>query len=273
MTNNRDNAASIINIGKEAARRWGLSDSHKAAGDANAIVALVQASRIVTFSATVERKKEETSETFDFDIVDLPNPYFNSDGSKDTRKMAARTAALAERLFGITELTNANKTALARCIKSAVYLINALADMTDEQLADAVTMKGDKLVAPYGLVKEAPKEDASDNEKAIFEVMQAKPLVLDGKDGASLAELGRRAAPPKANRAAGEAKDKGASLVASVDFVSAVVAQWNNPDGETDNAPSKELEAKLFALSQQIASYFIANPMSEEEEETIVANA
>lgn len=270
MTNNVN---SIREFGIEAARRWTLSNQHKEAGDANAIVALVQADRCMTFNATVERKKEDTAEEFEFSIVECVEPYWNNDGSKDTRKMAARTSALALQLFGISELTNANKQSLSRCLKAAVYLIVQLRGMTDEQLLEAVTLKNGKLVAPYGLVKAEPKEDASDNDKAIFEAMKDKPLVLDGKDGASLAELGRRANPPKTNRAAGEQKDKGASFTASLSYVSAVVAQWNNPDGESDAAPSKEIERQLFQLAQQIASYFEANPIGEEEEEQIAANA
>lgn len=261
--NNLTAVADAIALGTEAARRWTLSTTHGEAGDSNAIVALVHAQRVIDFTATVERKKEEETESFEFDVLSFRDPYWNNDGSKDTRKMAARTSALALRLFGIDELTNAHKTRLSRCVKSAIYLLDSLSALEDDKLFEAVTLKGGKLVAPYGLVKPEPKEDASDNEKAIFEVMKEKPLTLDGKDDASLAQLSRRANPPSANRAAGEAKDKGASFASSVDYVTAIVRQWNNPEGETDSAPNKELEAKLFALSQEIAAYFVANPVEE----------
>lgn len=266
MTEVNTNMSETLNLGREASRRWGLASSHGDAGDANAIVALVHAERVMTFSATVERKKEETAETFDFNVTDLANPYYNNDGSKDTRKMSARSSALALRLFDISELTNAIKTRLARCIKVAVYLINSCSHMTDEELFAAVRIEKGKLSVPYGLVAEEPAEDASAKDKAVFKAMQNDTVQLDGKDGLSLAELSRRANPPKDKRAAGESKDKGASLVASVEFVSAVVRGWNNPDGETDNAPSRELERQLFALSQEIASYFAANPIGDEDE-------
>ena len=266
MTAINNNTANVLNIGSEAARRWTLSSTHGEAGDANAIVALVYAERMLTFTATVERKKEDTTEQFDFSVLDLATPLYNNDGSKDTRAMAARTLALSSRLFGIEELTNAIKTRLARSIKAAVYLINALKHLSDEELQEAVCIKGGKLVAPYGLVKPAPAEDASDNEKIIYEAMKDKPLSLDGKDGASLAELNKRAAPPKATRAAGENKSDGASFNASLAFVSAIVSQQINEEAdETEIALSNEQRRALFALSQHIAAYFAADPIEEEE--------
>ena len=266
------NTQETLALGKEAGRRWGLSAQHGDAGDANAIVALVHAERTMTFTATVERKKDDTAETFDFSITDFANPYWNNDGSKDTRKMAARTACLAERLFGISDVTNAVKQRIARTLKCAIYLIGALRDMTDEELFDAVKLKGSNLVVPYQLVKPEPSEDASDNEKAFFAAMTGKPLVLDGKDKNSLAELSRRANPPKAERAAGENKDKGASFIASVDFVTAIVQQQLNEEAaESDIGLNSDARQKLFRLAQYISAYFAADPMDAEEEAPIAA--
>ena len=266
------NTAETFQLGKEAARRWNLSAEHGDAGDANAIVALVHAERVLSFDATVERKKDDTAESFEFSILDFAEPYWNNDGSKDTRKMSARTAALAERLFGITELTNATKQRLARTIKCAIYLLRELAAMEDEELFAAVTLKGNKLVVPHQLVRNEPKEDASDNEKAIYEAMKGKPLVLDGKDKASLAELSRRANPPSDKRAAGDNKDKGASFAGSVDYVNAIVMQQlkENAD-ESEIGLNDELRRKLFALANNIAAYFAADPMEDEESEAIAA--
>lgn len=275
MTNNtlNTNAIAAFDLGKEAARRWGLSVQHGEGGDANAIVALVHAQRLLTFTATVERKKEDTAESFDFDILSLPEPYWNADGSKDTRKMAARTAALAKRLFGIDELSNAIKTRLARCIKVAVYLINSLSHLSDDELINTVTIDKGKLSVPYGLVTNEPAEDASAKEKAVYQAMRDDPVALDGKDGLSLAELGKRANPPKASRAAASGNsDNGASFVASLDFVTAIVTQQLNEDAdESDIALNSDVRRKLFSLSQQIAAYFAADPLEEEEAETVAA--
>lgn len=260
------NASETFAMGKEAARRWNLSTEHGDAGDANAIVALVHAERVLTFSATVERKKEETEETFEFSILDFANPYWNNDGSRDNRKMSARTAALASRLFGIEEITNAGKQRIARTVKCAIYLLNSLKDKTDEELFAAVYLKGNKLIVPNELVREEPKPDASENEKAIYEAMKGRPLVLDGKDKASLAELSRRANPPSANRAAGDNKDNGASFNASLNFVAAIVAQQLNEEtGEADIALNTDQRLSLFKLAQDIAAYFSADPLEEEE--------
>lgn len=274
------NNANVEAIGKEAARRWGLRDEHGSAGDANAICALVYADRTMTFTANVQRK--DSVETFDFDVKSLATPLFNNDGTKDTKAMSARTDALLLKLFGIEERTNAINTSLARCIKSAVYLIDAVADVELDALigfkdADGkdvpgiVSMKAAKLVVPYGLVMKAPAEDASDNDKAVYEVMKEKPLVLDGKNGASLAELGKRANPPKAKRAAGDSdkgNDQGASFAGSLEFVRAIVQQNSNPDAdESEVALSDELRRNLFALAQDIAAYFAIDPLEDAEVE------
>lgn len=264
MTNVNSNMNVTLEAGKEAARLWGLSIKHGEGGDANAIAALVHAQRQITFTATVERKKEDTAETFDFDVLSLADPYWNNDGSKDTRKMSARNAALALRLFGIEELSNAIKTRLARCVKVAVYLINSLAALTDEQLIAAVYVEKNKLVVPYGLVAPEPNEDASAKDKAVFAAMRNDSIALDGKDGLSLAELGKRANPPKANRAAGGNKTDGASFGASVDFVAAIVQQQLDPNAEeSDIALSDDMRRKLFSLAQSIASYFAADPLED----------
>jgi hypothetical protein len=271
MTATNNNTAETFQFGKEAARLWGLSIERGEAGDANAIMALVHAQRTVNFDATVERKDTETVERFEFDILSFAEPYWNNDGSKDTRKMAARTACLAERLFGISELTNAIKQRLARSLKCAIYVLNSLKDMDDEQLFAAVTLKGNKLVVPNELVRAEPSETASENEKAIYQAMKGRPLILDGKDKASLAELSRRANPPK--QTARDGKDNntsGASFVNSVKFVTAIVQQQLSEDAPenavSDVALSDEARRDLFKLAQYIAAYFTADPLEEVEE-------
>lgn len=274
MTNKQENPNTNMNetitLGREAARFWNLSVKHGDSGDAHAIVALVHAERTVTFTATVERKKEDTVEEFDFDILSLATPYYNNDGSKDTRKMAARSLALANRLFGLEELSNAIKTRLARCIKIATYLIKSLAALSDEQLVEAVRIEKGKLVVPYGLVAPEPAEDASSKDKAVFKAMQNDSIALDGKDGMSIAELSRRANPTKANRAASNDTTNGASFNASVSFVTAIVQQQlNETADESDVALSSEQRRALWTLAQNIASYFQNDPLEEEEAQPI----
>lgn len=268
----KTNTQETFHFGKEAARLWGLSIERGEAGDANAILALVHAQRTVSFDATVERKGEQSQETFEFDVLSFADPYWNNDGSKDTRKMAARTAALALRLFDISEVTNAIKQRLSRSIKCAIYLLNACSHMADDELFAAITLKGNKLVVPNELVRVEPSETASENEKAIYEAMKGRPLILDGKDKASLAELSRRANPPKANRAAGENKDNGASFNTSVKFVTAIVQQQlvetDDENAVADVALSDEARRELFKLAQYISAYFSADPLEDTEQET-----
>jgi hypothetical protein len=269
---NISNTQETFQLGTEAARRWKLAGEHGDAGDANAIVALVHAQRVLNFDATVERKgKDEHDEAFEFDILSFADPYFNNDGSRDTRKMASRTACLAERLFGITELTNAIKQRLARTIKCAIYILQQCADMTDEQLFERVTLKANKLVVPYELVKAEPVETASDNEKAFHAAMKGKPLVLDGRDKNSLAELSRRANPPKTPAAgANGSENKGASFVGSLKYVTAIVQQQlSESSDESEVGLNTDARRELFRLSQYIAAYFAADPLEEEEQPTV----
>lgn len=259
----------IITLGLEAARRWRLSGEHGEAGDATAIVALYRACRYMTFRGEVARKKDDPSEAFEFDVPDMLTPYFNNDGSKDTRKMAARTAILAERLFGITTLTNAIKQRIARTVMSAVYLFNQFDKLDDDDdYNDRVTLRAGKLAVPYGVVAAPPPADASDNDRAFFRNMADTIVSLDGKKGLSLAELGKRANPPKAHRdSGGNNVDQGQTLASSIAFVSAIVQQNTGEGDECDVALSPALRRELFALSQRIADYFAVDPLEEEETE------
>lgn len=253
-------------LGAKAAQAWDKSASSGDAGDALAINALYLASRTMTFTAEVERKKEDIIEKLDFDFNDWMTPLFNADGSKDTRAMAARTSAVVLRVFGMTEVNGATRVRIERTKKIADYLAKRHAFMEDDAYATAVTMKGNKLVVPHAAVHTEPKPDASDNEIAIYDAMKDKPCTLDGKNNASLAQLGRRATPPKETRHATVATDKGNSLNASVDYLTAIVRQLNSVDAECEVALDNAMREKLYFLVNGLATYFEADPIEGELE-------
>jgi hypothetical protein len=256
-----NNNANAVSLGMQAAAKWNSSQNAGDAGDALAITAMYYAARTMSFSATVERKKEGVTETVDFDLDDLASPLYNADGSKDTKAMAARTLAMANKLFGVTTLSNAMKQRIGRSLKAALYLSQRHALMDDDAYFAAVVMKGSKVVVPYAAVHASPAVDASDNDKAVYEAMSDKACTLDGKNGASVAELLRRANPPKATRAAGDSKDEGATLKGSVQYVHAVMLQQIAATDECDIALGEERRKELYALMTTLTAYFAADPV------------
>lgn len=274
------NSQLVSEIGRKAATAWNEAAKYGDGGDALATHALYIASRMVTFEALVNRgtKAEPEIETIAFDFLEYDVEPRNNDGTVDTKLKSARTAAIAEHVFGLVDLDNASKQRISRASKMALYLARKYADDDDETFLARVSTRqmqvqraGGKsmttcLVVPEGAIFAEPAEDADDEVKNRYKKMIDEPRTLNGKDKASLAELSRRANPPKATRAAGENKSSGASLEASIDFVTAIVLQNSNPDAdESDVALSPALRRKLFVLSQQIAAYFVSDPLEDEE--------
>jgi hypothetical protein len=271
----------VAEIGLKAAAAWNVASKEGDGGDALATHALYIAARVASFDALVNRgsKSEPEIETVSFDLLTYDVDPFNADGSVDMKLKAARTAAVAQHVFGLDELDNAVKQRIGRASKMALYLARKYAHLDDEEYMLQVATRTVKvsratgsnmttcLVVPHEAIYSPPAEDADEEDKAYYERNRMAPKTLNGKDKASLAELGKRANPPKTTRAAGEAKDKGASLVASIDYVNAIVLQNANPDAdESDIALSNELRRKLFDLSQSIAAYFAADPLDESDD-------
>jgi hypothetical protein len=126
------------------------------------------------------------------------------------------------------------------------------------------------LVVPEEAVFAAPAEDADDEVKARYEASRNLPRTLNGKDKASLAELGRRANPPKAtggNTGGRDEKGKEQTFVASLAFVRAIVQQNSNEQAdESEVGLSEAIRRELFGLAQDIAAYFAIDPMEDEGE-------
>jgi hypothetical protein len=287
MTNVNANNTAARDIGIRAASNWNDAAKYGDGGDALATHALFIAARTMTFTALVNRgtKSEPEIEEVSFDLSDMPNDPFNKDGSVDGKLKSARTVAVAQSVFGYEELDNALKQRLARAVKMALYLSNLYASDDDETYFARVSTRQVKvtrpgganmstcLVVPEGAIFAAPADDADEEVRNRYVKMIDEPRTLNGKDKASLAELGRRANPPKAPAAGNKGKsttDRGASFIGSLDYVRAIVQQNANPNAEeSDVALSDEVRRKLFALAQDIASYFAIDPLEDSEEESI----
>ena len=265
------NSAQVSAIGKNAVVRWTEGDKQTKAGDACGIYAILAAQYTMTFDAVVERKKEETSEAISFDVLDLldDSKWIAADGKNDRVKKSAAMEAVLGTLFGITDASNAQKQAIfQRCLPTAGYVVKALALKSFEELSELVTLETvndiEMLSLPRFLVNEEPGEDASKNEKALYEATKNVPVQLDGSTGNSVATLRERAKPKRQPKAPVAAVDKGTSLLGSIKQVATVVAEWNNADATTDLAPNEEMRQQLFALAQTIAAYFSADPLDVE---------
>ncbi|HSW91747.1 MAG TPA: hypothetical protein VLG09_03825 [Candidatus Saccharimonadales bacterium] len=264
-TNNTDNSRSneptAFQQALEAGRAWTRAGENNAKGDALAIVALCHVWNDFEFTYTVERANDEKDEPRTIKLAQMFEEIKSENGSNDTRAINARFNTLSRVLFGISEPTNAQAQSIRRSLLSARYLI---------QQGASVSLKGSKLVVPYSSVTPAPKADATDNDKAVFEAMKDKPFVLDGKKGASLSELRNRAAaafPTKKRPAKAKVEaSREESMAASIAFLNTCLEHINDPNAsEADVALSSARRVELFKLANQIAAYFSADPMDEGE--------
>jgi hypothetical protein len=289
MTELNNASPLAVEIGRKAATAWNEASKYGDGGDALATHALYIASRETVFEAQVNRgsKAEPEIETESFTLSEVATEPRNNDGSVDGKLKSARTVAIAQHVFGVAELDNAFKQRQARAIKLAMYLANMYRDDDDETYYNRVSTKTMQvaratgktmttcLVVPREALVAAPAEDADDIEKENYNNRRNEKTPLNGKDKASLAELSRRANPPKAAiKGSDERNDKGASFIASLDFVSAIVLQNANPEAdESEVGLGNDARRKLFTLAQNIAAYFAIDPLEDDsdEEEQVAA--
>jgi len=273
----------ISAIGAKAVSRWTDADTQKGAGDANGIFAVLNAHFTMTFDYVVERKKEDTSESYSCSILDYldKGKWMNADGTNDSKRKSAAVVAIGQKLFGIVDLNDGQKQAIfRRCIPAAAYILENLPEVTElHQLLDLVSLETvvigkdkagndievEQLSLPRHLVLEPLAEDASKNEQRMFEATKDVPILLDGSQGNSIKTLQDRAKPKRAPQTTAPSADKGKSLLDSVKLVATVVAEWNDADATTDLAPNEEMRQQLFALAQSIAAYFAADPLEANE--------
>lgn len=275
-------------IGAKAVERWENAETQKGAGDANGIFAVLNAHFTMTFDFVVQRKKEDTSESYSCSILDYLNEgmWKHSDGTNDSSKKSAAVVAICQKLFGIADPTPALKQSIfRRCIPAAAYILRELPEVTElHQLLELVSLDTveigktkdglpisvEMLSLPRHLILDAPKEDASKNEKLMFEATKGVPIQLDGSQGNSIKTLAEKAAPKRAASAPAAKPDAGATLVTSVALVSSVLKGWNDPEAETELAPNNAMRTALWSLAQDLAAYFAAYPAEADEE---IANA
>lgn len=260
ISNQYDGAREAI----EAGKAWLSANNSDNKGDALAIEAFVAAWAEFEGNFTVE------DESFDFTLESFGNPL-TREGKRDNKATAARMAALGAQFFGLPleedgRLAARYQSRINRAYYAAQYL-------RQEFKSECKIVKGN-LQVPGAAVLPVPTEKASDAEKTLYEVMKSQPVVLDGKNfngtRMSLAELGKRADKWHNDNGSGKtkrgtkAKDGSPqSLAKALEYVETVLHDSIRKDGEPAEAFTKDMELRLFRITQHAAAYFAAHPLED----------
>jgi hypothetical protein len=267
MTTELNNAPDFASIGRMAVNDWQSADKSNGKGDARAIYALFLAYQTATFTAVIQTKGEP-DETFSFDLREYieTEPKANANGTRNIKAVAARTNAVAEKVFGIAKPDNAFKQRMQRAIKVVAFFVREGFDESNVSLN-----KRGELVVPYVAMHDEPKEEAGEKALKQYRAMEGETINLDGKDGDSIAELTRRATPKK-ERTANATGDtsKGAAFVASVVMVKNTMRAIMAVDGDDAKAdgvpsPNEAVRKEMYDLLSVLTSYFQADPLSDKK--------
>jgi hypothetical protein len=271
-TQDKPNAPAYLAEATQAGKLFADGNDKTERGMSFAIHALVQAWTGFDFTYATERKAGEFDKSVTVTLAQMNDNIVNANGSNDTKAIGARFNAMAHQLFGVKliDMPKDKASAVAQCIRRSLAVARYL---VLEDVETSIDNKG-RLNVPYRLIFAAPDDKASAREKMLYEAGKDNGIPLDRRDGASISNLSKRAAEafPTIKRASRSKKaDSATSFVASVKFVAGVVQDWINPDGDTDNAPSQDVERQLYDLQMSLASYFAANPIENAGDEKIAA--
>lgn len=278
-----NNFPEVAMIGKQATSAWQSADRQNTKGDQLAIYALFHASHKVSLMANVYDRKGDIEEVITFDLLDLATVPTNADGNRNNKVMSARTVAIATSIFGMLpeQVDQAFKNRLNRAMQVVFYFHKL--GYTLEQVQLTEKNKQQMLKLPFTALNDPPVADdkgAIDEEELDhYNRLKDSSVALDGKTGKTVAELQRRANPPRQrdNNGNNGEQDKAQQLNNAVSFVSAVVKTAVTDDEENDGkseaernkfaiAFNKPTRSELWRLHQYLVQYFEADPMDAEEE-------
>lgn len=263
VSDNASNHAELVDIGARAVVAWNKSEREGAKGNALAIYALVKHTQVSLFQATVFDKNDEPVAYRSFELTDYidskANPPRADDGKVWRAMQSAMLNAVCKQVFNLEpdQITNAIKTRLAQNLP---IVGNLLANVDPE--AVTLSPRG-SLCVPMELMVARP-----DPEKAKESVIEAyardigSSYVLDGSQGRTIADLGRKVKPEGDKRApqtVSDNTDKPKAFAASIAFTTACVQSFIGDDGECDIAPTDTLDASLWLLKASLDAYFEAN--------------
>lgn len=249
------NAPSFLDTGAKAGDALKRGDNANSRGEALAILTLCEA-RNASFEmqfATVRKVHkngsiEEQDRPVTFTVATYRKELRSENGKIDSKAVSARKSALYATLFGLVDYTPAQDSIIARALQSAMYLC-------DNNIVPVATSDGNIRV-PHHVVHGAPKPDASEAAKHIYEALKDKLFTLNGKDGYSLSAL-RKAATPKTERSAnngtGVTHDPAVEFNKALNFVLAIV-QSCNTEGECAVALKEDHLNKLATLAAGVGT-------------------
>lgn len=275
-----NNAPEVQDYGKQAAASWFQGDNANDKGDQLAIMALFHAFHKVTLNALVTNRKGEVEEVIKFDLADLATEPKNESGGRDNKVIGARTNAIAKYVFGIEadDVDQAFKNRLARAMQVVFYFVQmgyaldqvSLIDKKVKRRGKTVTTKVLKL--PFTAVNDAPQADESgsidEEELDTWNRLRDGFVSLDGTKGRTVAELQRRANPPKPRGQGANTTqpvDKSANFVGAVNVFLATLHEMTDDNAESDIALTKGLRKAMWEAHALLTKLFDAEPLDAEE--------
>ena len=244
---------------RTAGKSWGKASHETAKGDAfgtHAGLALWN----YEFNFTVDVGGDVT-ETHTTSLSKMHEPLFNEDGTTSAKAIGARFRSCCVNVFGIATPDQGQEAGVRRVLKNVRYIM-ALDAAKDTKL------NGNRLVVPYRCIVKEPDAKASENKKQEYKDLRNSPRVLDGKKGTSLRELANRASemfPANPRSATTDSKPSlEKSLAEAVKFLNERLTTLIDPNAkEADIALSNERRLEMFALANNLAAYFAADPIEE----------
>jgi hypothetical protein len=289
---NKSNA----NPGFEAIKAWNGAHELKGKGDAIALRTLLAYDWSKPITAIIEGKGGSVTDTFT--LRDYAIDPRQSDGvTVDSRCKSARLAAILEAVFSATgeSVTNAVKQGFSRCYGAALAIQagvvgGASVNSNNEvklPLPLVVNFKNDKgELTPRGrkaveaAIASAGLQGEEITEAEALRRLSNQIVVCNGKEHPFYGKLpgqteaiallkgaavdnGLLTMKQRATRVT-SADDKGIAFAQSITFAADMLAAINSSD-ESPIAFTSELRASMFRLSEQLAAYFAADPLSSSE--------
>jgi hypothetical protein len=260
MSNDQISNTSAADFGRQAVSKWNSRDKNGAQGDALGFVAIIHAFNTMSFSASWAQKEDgkQVTHRLDFDMKDyMTKPCISESGKRDNKATQARTLAIMAKVFGVEAPTAAQLMSLRRCVTMVEHFLNKGFNSDDVKLSSRGYLE-----VPYVLMHDEPKADASERVIKTWNKNIDDSEVLDNTNGMSIAKFAQRIAPKETRQAQDPKHAKVLEFASSLNFVAAIVAQFNDDKaGESDVAPSKEIDTALFELKTRLETYFKANPI------------
>lgn len=261
MTQVQTNSASIQQFGIQAFNHEKAGRKSLDKAFAYGVLALMRASEEMTFRCRVEYK--DSVEYIDFTLGE----YFNQRDVKneagtgrDNKATTARSVEIISKVFG--KSADAHEFWTSKESASFRNSFNMWCDVVRDLRARNLTSQDLDISAqgflkvPFEILHKAPAADASEGDIEAYKRGVGTKEILDRKSGRSVENFKRAIAPPRKPQA--KTDDHGQEFLKSAKHMLAIVTEWNKADGESNVAPSKEINEILIQLHAALGGHFAA---------------